>query len=1046
MVNTNQDAPKFMERFRWAYLFFLIVSAIMLRSSKIFQCESGMAKPQFGFKGYDKVAFKDLTSYFSEEFLSFKVFFIADMFFMLSICWLIYTLYKKIKPRDSMLGKYKKKIPIFFIGIGVVAIIADVIENLSYLTNNLWFSPIEAIKIGAMVLFALGFILYALINTDKARYIQGRKFLSSAYISIIILVLIGFGLTLLPQGATLIVHLFQSHSIPGLISIICSVFFINMLAIILSHYPKYIEFRHDTDKKSVDWHMTEQWRGFGIITYLMKKEDDPYLMFGRYCLGILTYVAWFYIIYKAFALYGLTWFDPLPATVLCAGMYLLFAGYYYFKFSEEKSAFYQKVKLGNIEEEDLIPMRKWVERYIIWLIFTISFGTIGLFIYWHFGWHTISYIFSLCFIFCNANCFLLFRFTRRILTYAHGNTEHIKWVNQKDFRSNESLDKIMNTFHDLHPWTFVIKGKIWSYLLDFSSDYIFLRRLQLAGFVALFLLIVCNLFMMFNDVTIFSAIPIFLAFLVNIYAVFIIYVKHMIFYNDYDNTNYYLHKKIKQSPGIDMTGIQISKDSKNRFVLRLVIIPVLVIGVLYGMRGIKNFHRMEFTDTSTSMRIQEYSNRLETHIADKNINRLAKVASFGGGLKSNLWNLLVLNQLETEVKERGMKNEFLDYCFSFSGVSGGAVGLGNHLALDYSARENGLDRWKAIEDIGNKNILSIDMAGIFWHDGFFNRFKFTNSRNKDRSYYAMEEYIKVLSNGKEECRKLLSESSQQHAWHKMYQSRGHIPALIVNTASTGPFPGVAFSLESKYLKSKDKEVFPGYILLEDESKDLRYFDAISTSNRFPIMSPTAQVDDKGFFLDGGYFENSGLLTSSYFQNFLRSSSSKLKSVPVLTINVINSKSDYIRQFIGNLVADRITINSSTNISSIISGISDINKLPNVLRRAEGRYVEGKDMFVSIYLPHLITSADVEALYGGRVSFQPEVLELIQKNNNEVRNAITDYAEANDLDLNISTHGIVEPPLARTLSKYAVIYQQAMITHFDDTQNEIKEIVDWLEKN
>ena len=68
--------------------------------------------------------------------------------------------------------------------------------------------------------------------------------------------------------------------------------------------------------------------------------------------------------------------------------------------------------------------------------------------------------------------------------------------------------------------------------------------------------------------TIFSAIPIFLAFLVNAYAIFILYVKHMIFYNDYENTNYYLHKKTKESPGIDMQGVSVSKTVKNCFVLQ----------------------------------------------------------------------------------------------------------------------------------------------------------------------------------------------------------------------------------------------------------------------------------------------------------------------------------------------------------------------------------------------------------------------------------------------------------------------------------------------
>ena len=1045
MTKTNQPTRGFFTHFRWAYLFFLIVSAIMLFSAQVFQKDSTMSYPQFGFKGYDKQSFKDLSDYFVDTFWSYESFFIADMFFMLSICWLIYTLYKKIKPREKLLGKFGKWLPWYFLTVGILSIFADVIENMMYLNGNMWFRPIEGIKSGLIAMFVVGFMIYVFINTDKEKYLRFTKFVRASYISIIILVLIGFGLTLLPQGATLIVHLLNAHDFPGLISVMCSVFFVNILAIILAHYPKYIEFRNEKDKTGVDWHMTEQWKGFGIITYQMKKSEDMVLEFGRNCLGILAYVAWFYIIYKAFALYGLTWFQPFEATVICSLLYLSFAGYYYFKFIEDRAAFYRKVYEGRINDWDFIPLRKWVRRYIVFLILTFIFGIVCLGIYWHFGWHTISFVFTLIFIFFNASCFLLFRMTRSSMTYARGNTDHIMWVNRKDFKPNDRLNNLLRTFHVKRDWSYILKGRIWNYLTDFSSNYIFLRRLQAAGFIALFLLIVANLFLIFADVTIFSAIPIFLAFLVNVYALIILYVKHMIFYNDYENDNYYLHRRIKEPPGVDVQGIQLDKKEKNRFVLRMLIIPLLVIGFLIGIQGIKNFHRMDFTDTVSSMKIDDYSTALEQHVEAKNIKRLAKVASFGGGLKSNLWNLLVLNQLEAETRERNLPNEFLDHCFSFSGVSGGAVGLGNHLAIDYSAREYGLNKWQAIEEIGNENILSVDMAGIFMHDPFFNTVKFTNSRNRDRSFHAMEEYIKVISNDNEVCKKFFSESSQQSAWHKMYDSRGHIPALIINTASTGPYPGVAFSLESKYLSDEDKPVFPGYILLEDRHQDLRYYDAVSTSNRFPIMSPTAQVDDKGFFLDGGYFENSGLLTSSYFQKYLREKSRKLKDIPVVTINVINSKGDYIKKFIGNMIKEDVIINSSNNVSAIVSGITDISKLPNVLRSAEGRYVMGEDVFMSIHLPHIITTDDIQAILGGTVKFTPEMLDAIKVNNNEIRNAITDYAAKKGIDIDIKHHGIVEPPLARTLSKYAVIYQQAMITEFDGTLEEIKNIIDWLEK-
>ena len=253
------------------------------------------------------------------------------------------------------------------------------------------------------------------------------------------------------------------------------------------------------------------------------------------------------------------------------------------------------------------------------------------------------------------------------------------------------------------------------------------------------------------------------------------------------------------------------------------------------------------------------------------------------------------------------------------------------------------------------------------------------------------------------------------------------------------------SERGKHDPSND-EVFPGYIQLENDDADLRYYDAVSTSNRFPIMSPTAQVENKGYFLDGGYFENSGLLTSSYFQNYLRNRNSKLANTPIMTVNIINSKTDYIRKFIKDGVdQDKVVLKSSSNISSIISGITDINKLPNVLREAEASYQDSIDQIRSIYLPHLISTKDIEAIYGGQVVFNDSILIAIKHNNDKVRNALEAYIEAENLPISIETHGIVEPPLARTLSDFAVIYQQAMIAHFEDTTDEINGIVKWLAK-
>ena len=209
MADSNQVSQKFFHRFRWAYLFFLIISAFMLRCAKIFETKSGMEHPQFGFSGYNSDSFGALTSYFTENFPAYKYFFYADMFFMLAICWMIYTLYQKLTLRSEIWGKLEKWIPRFFITFGGLSIAADIFENYTYLTGN-YFSFAASLKMALCVILIFGFLLFVFVNSEKKIYQKFLRFVRSSYISLIILVLIAFGLTLLPQGATLIVHLFKS--------------------------------------------------------------------------------------------------------------------------------------------------------------------------------------------------------------------------------------------------------------------------------------------------------------------------------------------------------------------------------------------------------------------------------------------------------------------------------------------------------------------------------------------------------------------------------------------------------------------------------------------------------------------------------------------------------------------------------------------------------------------------------------------------------------------------------------------------------------------
>lgn len=478
--------------------------------------------------------------------------------------------------------------------------------------------------------------------------------------------------------------------------------------------------------------------------------------------------------------------------------------------------------------------------------------------------------------------------------------------------------------------------------------------------------------------------------------------------------------------------------------------------IISTLGSVENLHKLFYVKSENYETVEEFSNNLNKYIGnemvvnDSTITPMLQITSFGGGLKSNLWTLLTMSSLDDAISAgmstKQSKKRILDYTISLSGVSGGAVGLGNYLVLDYMNRSIGekeYNRDQVIQNIGNENILAIDVSGIFGHDRMKETFTFgANSENPnyDRSFYAMQRYMKILSKPDDEGRlNTLKNASISEYWKLMKTGIKHNPALIINTASTGFQPGVAFSLSSNSI------VFPGYIQLSDVEeengkktpKDLRYYDAISTSNRFPVMSPAGQIENEGFFLDGGYFDNSGLLTTQHFNNELSSRSDLIEKYPIGTLVILNGKADYVRRFIQNQSIKQTEINESTNASAIISGITNIDKLPNVLLATEKTYKDAGDSLFTIFLPHPISIDDIYASLSGEFIINDEVFEALRENNRKVNQALVDY------NTDIESRGIVVPPLARTLSRPAVDYETAMVRHHPDVKAQIKMVVNYI---
>ena len=1097
----------------WAILLFFVIAMLMQWTMAQFEKKMYLSTLQFGFDESDQ-AFEDKRNILFNNFDYEWLFFIPDMFFLISICWIIWIFFKKMETqRNKEYVSYK----FFFWALicsGVLSILSDWYENFQYLFGVKYlpyFSQVETFKVSFVsILFALT-LLYGILHFSNSGFSREPKEIDdnnpliweskkmfklflSASISILMLVVIGLGLTMLDQGATLVVHLIdQADQWHGFIQIVMTVLLINLLAVMLSHYPEYIQSALEPSKKT-RWHIN--WV-FNIVpslitftdTHYDDKDEPPkevsnvhnidhrtemnpsrakyanWSTLFRYFLGVMTYIAWFYVMYQAFDLYSLTNFDAgssvtLWSILVSAIIYCLYRAHSI----DSQDLIDEITKINkldpNVEQSAVISkeainkVKPWVKGYQILLWCTVVLGVGSMIVFAVYRWHVCTFYASILFLLFNTFLFVFFRFTRSYQKYVLFSSDHVLRLLKKDKEASFVDDSkiILVVEND------AIDNYLKKLYGNVSSSYYFLCYIRVIAMLG-GIYLSWSYFTMGSYITDFNAIPLTLAFLVMLYVTIIYPIK---FYLAYGSRQYNEHETESESATEPETPYY---KRKKRYIWAVCSIGVLIfISIKIGK--IANLHKLFYVDSIQYETVREFATGLDEYIEENlvvdcnTVTPMLRITSFGGGLKSNLWTLLTMNELDLRIKTKQDENisnarfnnkRILDYTISLSGVSGGAVGLGNYLVLDYMDKisTESYDRNEIIRNIGEENILAIDVSGIFGHDRMKQTFTWSadkSNQNKDRSYYAMQRYMKAL-NKTDDCAKIeeLSESSLSEYWYKMKLAHKHNPALIISTASTGYKPGVSLSL------MQDSISFPGYIQLSDLDttkviplySDLRYFDAISTSNRFPVMSPAAQIEDEGFFLDGGYFENSGLMASNLFHDDLKTKSKTLINYPMGTVVILNGKSDFIRMFIDRHEIKLTEIKESTNTAAIIAGITNIDKLPNVLLETEEMYKNKGDSLFRIYLPHPISIDDIYASLGGEFNIDDDIFKAIDSNNLTIKLAMDKFFSNNPDSLSIVNNGIVVPPLARTLSKPAVDYETAMVMHHPEVRSQLHSIISFV---
>ncbi len=980
----------------------ILITFLILVCNGFFWINDYISSPQHAL--FDN--FKDVSAVIqSKNVLWYRLYFLLDFFWGLYFLIIIGSVVKD----DNGVSLLNRKEYIsttastFYIIFACLAFLFDCIEGICYLFY--WGTFLQTIYLIKMLSYSicLSFLLYWLLKTHLLPNFKAfLRFVWTSLFSILFLVIIYLLITIMPQGGTIIVDLFYNPW-----NILILFFLLAFLAIMISHYPIYADIWMNGDNTCVNLEMDRKIRffGFGIIFYKRinainaenRSFDNIRVKSMRRSLGIILYIAMFNIVFGVISQFFEVQFDVLTLTIFILVLTLFM---YYLegrKYDDWKNKLAKKDIPAEIKKqtvEKIVYYVRWFPRYYLICTFLVIVTTLcAFFLNWN-RWTLILFLLALG---CQMFLYVMFKIARTFFKYVYRSESLIN--EHKEMYDAYTLE-LFKTYDANQS-----RGdtKLGKFLGMFSHNVRYLRLMQISGLISLIALILAN--SIFEVATFFNPLVIILLYIIFFYSLFVIIFKHILYYHRRPQSTYKHRNFFKY--GIPMAFF------------------ILAGWMVFTAMFPNDLHQLSLVDRELPEPLS-YESFL-TSMTEKSSNGRAEnyflVGSYGGGLKANLWNLLLLNRLEN-----ASDKEFFNRTLVMSGVSGGAVGIGNFASLLYEQKDSASIA-RQIEKIGRSNVLSNELTYLLGRDLVREYFPFVSYGGRDRSYKSMQQHANYTG------MKSYNTIAFDDYWKKIYDSReGTFPALIINTTAVGGQQGVATSVqfpENTFAGAKIINEFTGNL----SNKTLTYFGAISTTNRFPFFSPTAKIPTKGSYLDGGYFDNSGMLsTLEVFDAATRDTTKPFASkINPVFINIINSEDFYIAQKIQEYGLKPKSINDVSEIGSIIGTVASIDKFPRFVLekiRARGYAVE------LIMMPHKLSYEKVKQSLKGEIAKPLQLMEKIALHNDSIDAALHDYKH-----YNLEKWGVIQPPLARLLSTPAVRYQEAMINEHASVQNTLQRILD-----
>jgi hypothetical protein len=259
------------------------------------------------------------------------------------------------------------------------------------------------------------------------------------------------------------------------------------------------------------------------------------------------------------------------------------------------------------------------------------------------------------------------------------------------------------------------------------------------------------------------------------------------------------------------------------------------------------------------------------------------IATAGGGIRAAYWTATVLERLEADFRRRGQALENL--LFGISGVSGGSVGAMDYVAALHARAAK--DRPYEPTDFLKSDFLAAPIASLVFVDGPSN---FLPDLGQTDRGTALEHVFEKASRG------YLGYSFLSFFPDRATAVKHWRPLLLLNATHEETGRRIIGS-NIKIDRGTFLDSFDEFQLL---GSDMRASTVVHNSARFTYVSPAGKLElsggvgflwgekNRGYVIDGGYFENYGASTATELASEARTHIEKEKGTVKLIILQISS--------------------------------------------------------------------------------------------------------------------------------------------------------------